>query len=105
MTQSITVAKKHQYAVGEEFLSHYATPAQQDITRKVTSGTDEMHQLSETDFWNLLDGLGIPRQVVDLKTGAVLNPQSGKFEGGGVWSRRREAVAKLDQLLAKTAGK
>lgn len=99
MTHSISV-NGNQYAVGEEFISHYADTTQAEVTRQVTSATDELHTLTLAQFQGLLDGLGIPRTVLNDK-GLVLNPQNGKFETGGVWSRRREAVAKLDRLLAK----
>ena len=91
----------HYFNVSEEFLKHCDSLAQSQIVAAVYSATDETHTLSVDQFWNLLDGQGVPRGVVKIETGAVLNPQSGKFEGGGVWSRRREAVAKLDQLLGK----
>lgn len=89
------------YGVAPEFISHYGDVQQATITRQVMSATDELHDLGSgpentARFFSLLDGLGIPRNVVN--SGTVLNPQSGKFEGNGVWSRRREILARLDAL-------
>ncbi|WNM65432.1 endolysin [Microbacterium phage Phonegingi] len=101
--QSILV-NGHKYGVDTEFLTHYGNEAQATITRQVTSATDEQHMLgSLTDFQNLLDGLGIPRNVVDGHKGQVYNPQSGKFETNGTWSRRREILANLAALDEKIA--
>jgi|SRR6478735_2103606 len=100
MTQSILLNGKHFYAIGEEFISHNATQAQADITRMVNSATDELHKLNTASFLDYLDGMGIPRNVVNTTTGQVLNPETGKLEANGVWSRRREAVAKSDEILA-----
>lgn len=93
MTVAIKVNGRHLYTVGEEFLSHAGSTAQWDIGRQVNSAQDEGHNLTTAQFYDYLDAMGIPRAVVDLNSGAVLNPQSGKKEGNGVWSRRREAVA------------
>lgn len=97
MTVAIKLNNAHFFTVGEEFISHNATHAQADITRKVNSGADELHSLNTAQFLDYLDGMGIPRSVVHVDTGRVLNPQTGNFEGNGVWSRRREAVALLGQ--------
>lgn len=94
--QSVVVDEKHHYGVSNEFITHYATMEQSNITRAVTSATDELHRLSGAQFGNLLDGLGIPREVVEA--GKVLNPQSGKFERNGTWSRNREVLAALAKL-------
>ncbi|UVK59181.1 endolysin [Microbacterium phage Librie] len=105
------------YGVDDEFITHYGDVRQATITRQVTSATDELHELGSgkealANFSSLLDGLGIPRDVLDAQ-GRVLNPQStatnpaDRFEWNGTWSRRRQAVAleeqnakKLDELLA-----
>ncbi|UVK61361.1 endolysin [Microbacterium phage Gingerbug] len=93
MTVAIKLNGRHLYTVGEEFISHAGTVGQWDIARRVNSAQDEGHSLSTAQFNDYLDAMGIPRVVVNTSTGAVLNPQSGKHEGNGVWSRRREAVA------------
>lgn len=94
MTQSVIVDGKHKFTVGEEFISHNGTDNQYTITRNVNSATDEGHKLSQKDFLDYLDGMGVPHNVVDLTTGWVSNPQNGnKKEANGTWSRRREAVA------------
>lgn len=104
------------YGVNDEFITHYGDTRQATITRQVTSATDELHDLGSgaeamANWVSLLDGLGIPRDVLDAQ-GRVLNPQSqaikpaDRFEWNGTWSRRRQAVAleeanakKLDELL------
>ena len=70
-------------------------PKPADIVRMVDSATDELHVLDQNSFYLYLDGKGIPRDVVDLKNGKVLNPQTGAYEVGGVWSREREILAAL----------
>lgn len=85
------------YGLSKQFITHYGTIEQANITRQVTSGTDELHKLNTEQFTNLLDGLGIPRNVLD-KYGYVYNPESDlayKFENNGTWSREREILAAL----------
>lgn len=113
MTESIKVNHpqfgSHLFAIGEEFLGHYGDGGQADITRQVMSATDELHSLNTTQTVQLLDGLGIPRDVliIDAKGARVLNPETGQHEPNGVWSRRREAVAlakkNADALAALSA--
>lgn len=98
MTYSINV-NGNQYAIAPQYLSHYGTAAQAAVTRKVTSTTDESHTLSWTQFQELLDGLGVPREVV-LQSGGVFDPQSGTHRGNGTWSREREILAALTKLGA-----
>lgn len=98
MTYSINV-NGNQYAIAPQYLSHYGTPAQAAVTRKVTSETDESHALSWTQFQDLLDGLGIPREVVQ-ESGGVFDPQAGVHRGNGTWSREREILAALTRLGA-----
>ncbi|WNN96054.1 endolysin [Microbacterium phage Schimmels22] len=107
--QSISI-NGNLYGVDTEFITHYGDMRQANITRQVTSATDELHNLGSgaealANFSSLLDGLGIPRTVLNAK-GEVFNPESGKFEGNGTWSRRREILAgqarieaKLDKLI------
>ena len=101
----VTVSGRHQYAVAREYIAHLTTQAQSDITRKVTSATDEMHKLGDADFYRLLDGLGIPRTVVDLKTGRVVDGVTGQARGGGVWSGDRELRRQVADLAKRLAPK
>lgn len=82
------------YGVAPQFITHYGDLLQAKTTREVTSSTDELHRLNQAQFVALLDGLGIPRDVLNAK-GEVFNPQSGKFEGNGTWSREREILAAI----------
>lgn len=102
--QSISI-NGNLYGVDTEFITHYGDMRQANTTRSVTSATDELHNLGSgaealANFSSLLDGLGIPRNVLNAK-GEVLNPQSGKFEGNGTWSRRREILANQARIEAK----
>ncbi|WP_193596062.1 M23 family metallopeptidase [Microbacterium sp. YJN-G] len=93
---------KNIYGLAREFITHYGDARQATITRQITSATDELHDLGDGDHtteagknWaSLLDGLGIPRGVLDAQ-GRVLNPQSGKHEANGTWSRSREILARI----------
>lgn len=92
----------NQYGITKQFITHYGNERQARITRQVSSATDELHNLGNGDgkseafanFVALLDGFGIPRTAVNGK-GQVLNPQSGKYEANGTWSREREILAAL----------
>lgn len=84
----------NQYAISKQYLSHYGDLLQAKTTREVTSASDELHRLNLAQFVALLDGLGIPREAVNA-TGQVLNPQSGKHETNGTWSREREILASI----------
>lgn len=94
--QSIAV-NGNQYGVAKQYITHYGDVLQAKTTRSVTSATDELHTLSTAQFTALLDGLGIPQGVVNDK-GLVLNPQSGKHESNGTWSREREILAEISTL-------
>lgn len=98
----------HFYTVDNEFISHNVSDNQKKVTRNVNSVRDEEHKLSPEDFKDYLDGMGIPRDAVDMKTGKVLNPESGAYEANGTWSRDREGnaqrriiIEKLEKLLEK----
>ncbi|UVG33808.1 endolysin [Microbacterium phage HerculesXL] len=102
--QSISI-NGNLYGVDTEFITHYGDMRQANITRSVTSATDELHNLGSgaealANFSSLLDGLGIPRTVLNAR-GEVFNPESGKFEGNGTWSRRREILAGQARIEAK----
>lgn len=99
MTYSIAV-NGHYFAVGPEFISHHSTAAQATVTRNVLSATDKSHILSPTEFQDLLDGLGIPRDKV--QGGAVFDPQTGAHRGNGTWSRELEILAALAKLTPTT---
>ncbi|QYC54364.1 lysin A [Microbacterium phage Pickles13] len=94
--QSIMTPNGRQYGIDTEFLTHYGNVPQAEITRRVSSATDELHKISLADLPNLLDGYGIPRSVLNA-SGDVLNPQAndnaGAYEYNGTWSRRREMLA------------
>lgn len=95
---SIIVDGRHHYGAGKQYLTHYGDPEQADITRKVTSASDELHKLSLRQFYSLLDGLGVPREVV--KDGKVLNPATGLHEANGTWSREREILAAVEAIAS-----
>ncbi|QUE25340.1 endolysin [Microbacterium phage Fizzles] len=97
---AISPTLSHFYTIDHEFISHNDTIRQNLIVAQVDSTRDEVHTLGIPDFELYLDGKGIPRDVVRYKgDGAVLNPQSGKYEGNGTWSRARQGVA-LDEKNA-----
>ena len=113
MTVSLAVEIRpkvyHLFTAGKEFLSHNITKAQSDVTKNINSATDELHTISQEEFWLYCDGMGIPSNVVDINSGWVANPQNNNIkEANGTWSRVREAVAettrlnnKIDDLLKK----
>lgn len=99
--QSIVV-NGNQYGIVWQGITHYGDTRQAEKTRQITSASDELHNLTvkgkaaETiaNLNAVLDGHGIPRSVLDAN-GRVLNPQTGKHEANGTWSREREILAKL----------
>lgn len=99
--QSIVV-NGNQYGIVWQGITHYGDARQAEKTRQITSASDELHNLTvkgkpaETiaNLNAVLDGHGIPRSVLDAN-GRVLNPQTGKYEANGTWSREREILAKL----------
>lgn len=108
MTQSIRLNGTHFYAIDREYISHHGGARgqeQADITRQVNSATDELHDLDTVAFYDYLDGMGIPRHVVDVDSGAVFNPESKEFEVNGVWSRAREANEQFGRVLALLSAK
>ena len=101
MVQVIRVNKKHIFTLGWAKIGHNGTTAQADITRKVMSTRDEIHELSEAQTLDLLDGLGIPRSVVDLKNGKVKDAVTGEFKNNWTWDRNQEGNALSRDLLKR----
>lgn len=89
---TIIVDEKDVFGVSPEYVTHYGDSLQFKITNAVT-GNGKQHKIPLKEFLALLDGLGIPRDVV--RGDKVLNPQSGKYERNGTWSRHREILAAL----------
>lgn len=97
MAYSIMVNGNY-YAVAPQFISHHGTIAQATVTRNIVTTSDETQILSPTEFLDLLDGFGIPREVVQGP--AVFDPQAGAHRSNGTWSREREILAALAKLTA-----
>ena len=100
------------YGIAPEFITHYGDMRQATITRNVYSVTDELHELGTgaealANWVSLLDGSGIPRNVLDNQ-GRVLNPESGAYESNGTWSREREnraSNARIEAMLKQVVEK
>lgn len=90
-------------------ITHFGTEAQEKITRQVSSPRDEQHGISSGEFLELLDGKGIPRWVVDIAGGRVVNPENttdgvnGTLERNGTWSWARFNFAETRRLTAAVA--
>lgn len=87
------------YSIGKQFLSHLASSAQvteiealYGPTRNLGSGNAA--SAAGKKLIAELDAHGIPQSVLDA-AGRVLNPQSGKYEANGTWSREREILAAI----------
>jgi hypothetical protein len=104
-TMQSIIINGNQYGVAPEFITHYGNLTQASITRRVTSATDELHDLGKgkagvANLGALLDGLNIDPGVLD-SSGKVLNPLTGKHEANGTWSRSLVVQAKLAMLDKK----
>lgn len=87
--QSVRMPNGKIYAVATGSIVHMKTLSSARITTNVNSTKDEIHPISGTaEFADLLDGMLIPRDVLDA-AGNVYNPESGRFEEGGAWSWAR----------------
>lgn len=90
----VIIINNNWYTIDVEFLHHIDAGAQPSeaqalygAARDLGDGGDALKR-----FVAQLDLHGIPRNVLD-GAGRVLNPQSGKFEVNGTWSRERELLA------------
>lgn len=92
MAEQIRV-NKHIFTVAPGQIAHAPAKSNVDVVRNVLSTADERHELTAAQALDVLDALGIPRLVVDLTGGRVLNPTNGKHEAGGFWSWERHALA------------
>lgn len=63
-----------------------------DVVRNVLSANDERHELNLVEAGDLLDALGVPRSIVDLKGGRVIDPVDGKLKAGAMWNWARAAA-------------
>jgi hypothetical protein len=95
--------KKHYFTVAWQGIAHNASDGAQDIAHKVNSASDEIHYLSQPEFEVYLDAMGIPRGVVDIHEGKVLNLRANPPEGqsGATWSAELESTQKLERIIAK----
>lgn len=91
----------NQYGVSKQFITHYSDKNQAKFGKEIAGG-NVLHNFGNgngasqefRNFMSFLDGMGIPRSVIS-STGTILNPQSGKYEANGTWSREREILAAL----------
>jgi hypothetical protein len=83
--------RDHLYLVGTGFISHLNNAKAATLSRNIVAADDKWIGVSETEFKQQLDSFGIPQNVVDFKTGHVLDPGTGKKIRGGVWSWARAA--------------
>lgn len=81
------------YGIDRGFITHYGTQ-DQALNTMVAYGEKEVVCKSLADFADILDGSGIPRQVLD-DYGNVWNPETERFEFNGMWSWERAAYARL----------
>jgi len=107
MPYPIFLDNRHLLVIGPGFISHLSTntpiggqatrnpprgPA--DLTRDIITpaGAHNWIGLDAPNFLAQLDSFGIPREVVDVATGHVLDPSTGTRRAGGVWSWARVAA-------------
>lgn len=94
-----------QYAIAKQFISHL-TGSKAKYAREIAAG-NVVHDFGRgnaasiewQNFMAMFDAMGVPRNVIgnDGKGGEgyIKNPENGKFERGGTWSREREILAAL----------
>ncbi|RUQ06982.1 hypothetical protein D8M34_05800 [Microbacterium sp. HSID17254] len=94
----IIVVNNNYYAIAKQFLSHLNDKTQvaeaealYGPARQLGNG-NAASKAGKALIANL-DLHGIPRDVLD-GVGRVKNPESGKFEANGTWSRERELLAR-----------
>jgi hypothetical protein len=92
------IANGHFYNVAEQFIKHLS-PAQAAISAAVQYDNDRPHELSEAQFWDLIDAYAIPRVFVYGER---------NVPAGHVWSaaheiRRTQTLmhAQLTELIAR----
>jgi len=107
MTYAVRLDNKHLFHIGFGQIKHLRTnsvvkgnhnkgPA--DLTMLIVQPDDRWIDLKQAEFLEQLDSFMIPRSVVDLKTGWVLDVSKattkeprGRFVAGGAWSWERAA--------------
>lgn len=111
MAKSVRTPNGKIYAIDTGSILHYSRPSQAKVTTAVNDagpGDGEIHNLTLAQFVDYLDGMMIPRNVLD-KDGNVWNPEAndlkGAFEVGGAWSWERENRATLLRLERSLAQK
>lgn len=94
----VIVTNGNYYAIAKQFLSHLndknqVSEAEATYGKARQLGNGNAASAAGVKLRAQLDLHGIPRTVLD-GDGRVLNPQSGKFEANGTWSREREILAR-----------
>ncbi|WP_025105704.1 hypothetical protein [Microbacterium paraoxydans] len=94
----VIVSNGNYYAIAKQYLSHLndktqAAEAEALYGKARELGNGDASTKAGAKLRAQLDLHGVPRSVLD-GNGRVLNPQSGKFEANGTWSREREILAR-----------
>jgi hypothetical protein len=86
------IGNGHLYNVADQFIKHLS-PGQAAVSAAVQYDNDRPHELTETQFWDLIDAYAIPRVAVYGER---------NVPAGYVWSAdheiRRVQSLMLDQL-------
>lgn len=91
-----------EYVVSHEAVTHLTNPKTIVLVRNLLTTEDVRPELEDAEMFELCKALGIPWSVFDAN-GLVLNPETRQHAPGETWSRSREAMARLEQALAKAA--
>lgn len=88
------VNDKHLYLLAPGSIKHFTDAATAEFVKNVTAANDAWVPVTGEQFLTQLDSFGIPRTAVDVSTGAVMNPETGRHEAGAFWSWARIAATR-----------
>lgn len=103
MAYPFHVDGRHLFMLAPGFVKHFSEYAPAVLTRDIVSADGKWIAIGGADFLRQLDSFGVPRSVVDLSQGRVLDVSTGQMAVGGMWSWARESQQNTKAILAALA--
>ncbi len=98
---------KHIFTLARGQIAHQANQPMSTFVRNVHAAADVFVEVDQGHMRALLDSVGVPQGVVNYGNGHVLNPESGKYEAGGMWNwerqLRKDTETAMNRNVAETS--
>lgn len=86
----IRLDRKHIFTLARGQIAHQANQPMSTFVRNVHAADDVFVEVDQNHMRALLDSVGVPQDKVNYGNGHVFNPESERFEAGGMWNWERQ---------------